>query len=165
MIKNNQILPRIIVDTREQRPYKFSGRQTVSKKLDIGDYSLEGFEDHFAIERKEMNDFISCMINKSECKNRDRFVRELERAKEKLHRLWILVECDFSHVLRGNFRSELKVASAVATTLAWQNRYPIQVVWGGNRAQSARLAERILERSYRDVCDQKVNCCNKISVK
>lgn len=167
MIKENQILPPVIIDTREQRPYKFSGRHTISRKLDIGDYSLEGFQNQFAIERKELNDFVSCMINKKDCRNRERFTRELERAKERLHRLWILVECDFNQVLRGTFRSELRVSSAVATILAWQNRYPVNFVWGGNRAQSERLAERILERSYRDWQDGKIRtdgCCNKSTV-
>lgn len=148
-------LPAIIIDTREQRPYSFE-TATITRKLDIGDYSLSGFEDSFAIERKELNDFIGCMINKEGCENRDRFERELTRAQDKLRRLWILVEADFRDVTAGRYRSEIKVASVVATIVAWQNRYPIQIVWGGDRAKSARLAHIILERSFRDFADKKI---------
>lgn len=152
----HQPLPCIIIDTREQKPYQFE-TASMLRKLDIGDYSLHGFEDQFAIERKELNDFISCMIDKTGCENRSRFERELDRAKEKLRRLWILVEADFKDVRHGTFRSEIKVNSVIATILAWQNRYPIQVIWGGDRASSAKLARLILERSYRDWTEGKVS--------
>jgi ERCC4-type nuclease len=164
VIKNGQILPRIIVDTREQKPYQFPGRHILSRKLDIGDYSLEGFEDQFAIERKELSDLVSCMVNKGDVRNRERFERELDRAKESLHRLWILVEADYRAIQNGNYRSELKVASAEATILAWENRYPVCFKWAGSRERGAKMAEMILERSYRDWADGKVssgNCCNK----
>jgi ERCC4-type nuclease len=153
----HQPMPMIIVDTREQKPYQFENCPTMIRKLDTGDYSLHGFENQFAIERKELNDFISCMIEKEGCENRSRFERELSRAKEKLRRLWILVEADFKDVRHGAFRSEIKVASVVATIIAWQNRYPIQVVWGGDRSSSAKLAKLILERSFRDWTEGKVS--------
>ncbi|MDD2998325.1 MAG: ERCC4 domain-containing protein [Candidatus Riflebacteria bacterium] len=162
-MKQHYPIPAIIVDTREQKPYMFDSA-TILRKLDIGDYSLNGFEDQFAIERKELNDFISCMIDKAGCENRSRFERELARAHEKLRRLWILVEADFDDIMAGRFQSEIKVTSVIATIIAWQNRYPVQFVWGGNRPKSARLAKIILERSFRDFVDKKINskgCCNK----
>lgn len=165
MIKNGQMLPRIIIDTREQKPYMFAGRQTLLRKLDIGDYSLEGFEDQFAIERKELNDLIGCMVNKGDIKNRERFERELDRARETLRRLWIVVEADYRSVAEGRFRSELKVAAAEATILAWENRYPVCFKWAGDRVRGAKITEAILERCYRDWADGKVSsdgCCNKL---
>jgi len=163
VIKNGQILPRIIVDTREQKPYQFSGRQVLSRKLDTGDYSLEGFDDQFAVERKELNDLIGCMVNKGEVRNRERFERELERAGERLRRLWIVVESDYRSIVNGNFRSEIKVSAVEATILAWENRYPVCFKWAVSREHGAKLVELILERSYRDWSDGKVtsgNCCN-----
>ncbi|GAB1351383.1 hypothetical protein MASR1M12_01130 [Erysipelotrichia bacterium] len=149
-------LPAIIIDTREQRPYSFEAA-TITRKLDIGDYSLSGFENDFAIERKELNDFIACMINKEGCENRDRFERELARAQSKLRRLWILVEADFRDITAGRYRSEIKVASVVGTIVAWQNRYDcIQMAYGGNRAGSMQLAHAILVRSFRDFADKKI---------
>ncbi len=149
-------LPAIIIDTREQRPYSFE-TATISRKLDIGDYSLSGFENDFAIERKTLDDFIACMINKSNSNNRDRFERELARAQDKLRRLWILVEANSGDILAGRFTSEIKVSSVTATIVAWQNRYNcIQMVYGGNRANSMKMAHMILDRGFRDFADKKI---------
>ena len=53
---------KLVVDTREQRSYReyFEHEQYphIIKKLDVGDYSIEGCEKIFAIERKSLNDFI-----------------------------------------------------------------------------------------------------------
>lgn len=42
----------IIVDTREQQPWTFDNYTTASKKLDTGDYSIDGLQHVLAIERK-----------------------------------------------------------------------------------------------------------------
>ena len=44
---------KIIIDTREQKPWEFPGHATAVKKLDTGDYSVEGLEDILCIERKQ----------------------------------------------------------------------------------------------------------------
>ena len=44
---------KIIIDTREQKPWEFPGHATAVKKLDTGDYSVEGLEDVLCIERKQ----------------------------------------------------------------------------------------------------------------
>lgn len=41
---------KIIVDSREKNPWIFEN--SITRKLDVADYSLEGFEDTLAIERK-----------------------------------------------------------------------------------------------------------------
>ena len=43
----------IIVDTREQQPWTFEHYTTAHRKLDAGDYSIEGLENIVAIERKK----------------------------------------------------------------------------------------------------------------
>ena len=68
----------LIVDTREQKPYsnifKKLKQNYLKKKLDIGDYSIKGFETKFSIERKTLNDFI-CSITRE----RQRFENELKK--------------------------------------------------------------------------------------
>jgi ERCC4-type nuclease len=44
---------KIIIDTREQKPWEFPGHTTAVQKLDTGDYSVEGLEDILCIERKQ----------------------------------------------------------------------------------------------------------------
>lgn len=65
----------LIVDTREQRPLCMSvkGLTVCRDTLHHGDYSIRGFEDRFAIERKQVSDFYSYIG-----KERKRTVRKLE---------------------------------------------------------------------------------------
>jgi len=72
---------KLLIDTREQLDYacffEKLAKIHITKTLRIGDYSLEGYETKFSIERKTLNDFIGCTTS-----SRERFLRELERAKE-----------------------------------------------------------------------------------
>jgi ERCC4-type nuclease len=85
---------KIVVDTREQKPFVFRKSKTVEgvvrKKLDVGDYSIEGYEDKIAFERKSALDLCG-----TAGKGHARFKRELERSK-KLEYFGIVVECPFS---------------------------------------------------------------------
>jgi DNA excision repair protein ERCC-4 len=70
-----------LIDSREQAPFTFTGYYVDSETatLPVGDYSLPGFEDRAAIERKSLNDLISCLMSS----NRERFEKELAKG-----RLW-----------------------------------------------------------------------------
>ena len=50
------VLPRIAVDTREQMRYIFADHESYRTTLATGDYSLEGFTDVLAVERKNKFD-------------------------------------------------------------------------------------------------------------
>jgi hypothetical protein len=54
--------PTILIDTREQRPFRFTRYevQTVRQFLPSGDYSVGGLEDRIAIERKGPGDLLNC---------------------------------------------------------------------------------------------------------
>ena len=43
----------IIIDTREQQPWTFNNHTVANRKLDTGDYSIEGLENILCIERKK----------------------------------------------------------------------------------------------------------------
>ena len=62
---------RILIDTREQAPFTFQGYEVDPEPatLPCGDYSLPGFEDRAAVERKKLNDLVGCLVGK----DRDRF--------------------------------------------------------------------------------------------
>ena len=72
----------LIIDTREQKPLPLPNYcPTVSKCIHDGDYSITGYEDHFAIERKQMSDFttyISIEHEKTSAK-KARFTEILKR--------------------------------------------------------------------------------------
>ena len=67
---------KIIIDTREQRPFAFLGQngdiETERGTLSLGDYSLAGLTDRVAVERKSLADLVTGLG-----KERERFQREL----------------------------------------------------------------------------------------
>ena len=69
-------LPTLIVDSREQLPFRFMHLPTAVAGLVTGDYSIKGMEDVFAVERKSIPDLIASVT-----RERDRFMRELQRIK------------------------------------------------------------------------------------
>ena len=75
--KPNIIIPQgflLIVDTREREPL-FAGEEwCIRKTLKQGDYSIKGFEDMIAIERKSLSDLLSSLGVE-----RKRFEAELQR--------------------------------------------------------------------------------------
>lgn len=76
----------IIEDTREQTPLRDwpEGAAVIEKGLDTGDYSIEGWENCFAIERKSIADLAGTMMGGYEPNTqrpRKRFNNELERMR------------------------------------------------------------------------------------
>ena len=76
----------LIEDTREQTPLTDwpEGTQVENRGLDTGDYSIAGWENCFAIERKSVTDLAGTMIDGYEPntqKPRRRFNNELERMR------------------------------------------------------------------------------------
>ncbi len=134
--------PVIVIDSREKKPYQFSGPSMVAA-LPVGDYSLEGMEGQFSIERKELGDLIGCVTH-----DRERFIRELERA-EKLKTFYLLIEADLSEIEAGEYRSNAKPESIIGSLLAWVARYRnFKPIFSGNRKASQRMAARILRREF-----------------
>ncbi len=92
----------VIIDTREQLPLKLATK-IISKKLNVGDYGLDGDEDKgIYIERKNLNDFVGTLSEYS------RFEKELERAKESNSYIIMLVESDINDALGFNFLPQMK---------------------------------------------------------
>jgi ERCC4-type nuclease len=132
--------PVVIVDTREQHGYTFpSGRvTTVRRKLDAGDYSLEGREHEWAIERKSLADFVNTVVG-----DRARWHRELAR-------LWgyrfaaVVVEACVHDVLAGGWHGGALPSSVLAASLEIAQDYGVHLVWAGNRATAERMVEAML---------------------
>jgi hypothetical protein len=82
----------IVVDTREQKPWAFAECNTVHKKLDTGDYSIEGLENFLCIERKNSVSEIANNISEQ------RFRDEIERMSNYLYK-FILLEFSLQDVL------------------------------------------------------------------
>ncbi|AEB08423.1 ERCC4 domain-containing protein [Desulfobacca acetoxidans] len=138
----------ILVDTREQVPFSFGGYDVAVEPaaLPVGDYSLPGFVDRVAIERKELNDLIACLMDK----NRDRFEREL--AKGKSYELFaVVVEAALEDVRRGDYRSAMKPHAALQSLCAFQVRYRVPFVWAGDRQGAEYMTFSLLAKYLREI--------------
>jgi len=86
----NNILPTIVIDSNEKKPFKFKKSKSAlitTKKLSVGDYSLEGYEDVVAIERKEIRELFDIMTWE---KKKDDFMNKVK--------LMGMVQIAFIHV-------------------------------------------------------------------
>ena len=141
----------ILVDTREQAPFSFKGFEAhpEAATLPCGDYSLPGFEDRAAIERKSLEDLISCLMGD----NRIRFEKELARARP-YEVFMVVVEAPLSDVSRGNYRSAMKAHSALQSIIAFQVRYRVPFVWAGNRAGAEYMTYHFLAKYLREISER-----------
>jgi DNA excision repair protein ERCC-4 len=107
---------------------------------------LPGFEQSVGIERKELNDLISCLMNS----NRDRFEREL--AKLRFYDLaTVVVEASLEDVSKGRYRSEMKPHAALQSIFAFQVRYRVPFIWAGNRAGAEYTVFSLLEKFLAEI--------------
>jgi hypothetical protein len=90
----------IVVDTREQKPWSFDNYTTAVRKLDTGDYSIEGLEHLLCIERKRSVSEIANNITES------RFKDVLSRMS-KYRFSFILLEFDLENILNFPIGSEI----------------------------------------------------------
>ena len=140
----------ILIDTREQRPYLFNTITPLPPithivTLKTGDYSLKGFKDKIAIERKSLTDAFGTFG-----RGRSRFVRELLRMTE-YDFAAVIIEADWTNIIRNPpARSKLNPKTIHASVVAWQIRYGIHFWCVPNRAFGEKTTYRLLERFYND---------------
>ena len=138
-IKNSLESMVLLVDTREQPTEKLKQRIDATglvherRKLDFGDYSCKcmmpdgnelNFSSKVAIERKmSLDELCSCFG-----KERGRFEREFNRAKEYGCRMYLLVEnATWEKVYSGKYRSLFTPQALIASIDAFRARYGMQL--------------------------------------
>lgn len=150
---------RIVVDSREQRPFAFNRLRTDAKQnrlplrietvvrgLPTGDYSIDGLESRIALERKALGDLFSTLGQ-----SRSRFERELERLAA-LDFAAVVIEAEWSEILSASPpRSELNPKTIIRSVMAWQVRWP-RVHWWTvpGRDVAEHVTFRLLDRFWRE---------------
>ncbi len=132
---------RVIVDTREQRPWTFEGLAGVSTKvatLDAGDYSVEGLEHRVAIERKSLDDWTGTVL-----RDRARFYRELERLRGYAFRC-VVIEASVRQIQERRYTSEVHPLAVLGFVAEVSVAQAVPVYLGGSRAESQVLAGCLL---------------------
>ena len=134
----------IVSDSREQKPYNFE-TETVTGTLATGDYSIQGLQDHIAIERKTIDDLIGCLTT-----GRDRFERELFRSRA-LDYFCLVVEASLKDIVTGAYRSEMSTRAAIQSLVAFSVRYRVPIWFAGNRQTGQMITESLLTKYVREV--------------
>jgi ERCC4-type nuclease len=140
-MRHKEEMPQIVVDTREQIPYTFAN--AVRAGLPTGDYSLVGYEDMVAVERKSVIDALGSLGA-----GRARFRREVVRLA-KLPYGTIVVEATIEEFLRGDPRSAMNPKSALHSLLGWSVELGVPVWFPGPRNVARGLVYHLLRHFWR----------------
>lgn len=138
----------IIIDTREQEPFTFNNFNVTTERIALptGDYSIPGFEDRAAIERKSINDLVGCLMGE----NRDRFERELSRGA-RYDLFCVVVESSLEDMSKGRYRSEMKPHAALQSIFAFQVRYRVPFLFCGSHPGAEYTTFSLLEKYLAEV--------------
>ena len=137
----------LVVDTREQKPL-FSNPHddlvVVASSLPHGDYSLQGFEDRFCVERKQMSDFFSYIG-----KERNRTTRKMEQFREMIAAggfVGLVVEATEADILTGFIMSRVSPETARQALVSFEVRYGVHLYYSRSRKDLKRW---ILDRAIK----------------
>lgn len=157
---------RIVVDTREQAPFRFTGFTSLKSQgggkrivvelvtgrgLETGDYSVAGMESRVAIERKSKSDLFGSLG-----RERQRFEREFQRLNE-LEFAAVVVECDWHEIFTlPPAKTQMTAESVEGSVESWSVKYP-RVGW--HFCRDRRHAEwrtfRLLEFCHKELWGKK----------
>lgn len=140
MLKPSEITA--IVDSREQSPLELKLHcgtilNSVSGSLPTGDYSVKGLEDEIAIERKSLNDLVSCCTGQ-----RERFEKQLQRLLSYRSRA-VIVEANWDHIEMRAYRGRTSPNVIIGTILKWELR-GVPFVMAGDRRRAGEFLARML---------------------
>jgi ERCC4-type nuclease len=128
--------PRLIIDSREQTPFQFTQLVSAKGTLQSGDYSIQGLEHLFAVERKSLDDLAGSIGTE-----RERFERELHRLRGfRFKRLLIIGSEDA--IVNHRYRSQITPKAVLHSLYAIEARYDIPVIFAPTPEAGARLIER-----------------------
>jgi len=139
----------IIVDTREQHPWSFDNYATAKRKLDTGDYSIEGLEHLLGIERKKsVSEFANNIVE-------ERFTDVVDRLS-KLKYSYILFEFSLNDVLiypvgsniPKKWWNNIKISPSfiIKHILELEMIHNIKIIFCGSAANAEKMAEHILKK-------------------
>lgn len=122
----------VVVDTREQAPFHFTGIKQddgrdlivplVNRGLVSGDYAIDGLEALMSVERKSLRDFYGSISA-----GRERFEREIQRLNE-MRVAYVVIEADWNDILQPESFTKVPAKVATRTIQSWSIKYP-RVHW------------------------------------
>jgi hypothetical protein len=151
MINNTYNNFTIIIDTREQQPWTFDNYAKAHKKLDTGDYSIEGLEHLLTIERKKSSSEFATNIVESRFKD---VVMRLSQFKYS----FLLLEFDLQDLLIYPIGStvpkrmwdKVKITPSflIKNIIELQLNHNIKVMFCGSASNAEKIAEFIFKKIH-----------------
>ena len=136
--------PIILIDSRERAPLRFSDAvETETVTLPVGDYSLAGYTDTIALERKRLGELATCCGT-----DRERFIDQIERLRSYPIRA-LIVEADMDGILGNAYRSEIHPLSVLGTLIKFAVDWQVPIWLAGDARNAALLVERMMLRHAR----------------
>ena len=132
----------LVIDTREQRPLckNVKGLCSLVDTVKDGDYTIKGFEDRFAVERKQISDFYGYIG-----KERKRTTKKIKRLAE-FDFAAITIEADLDDIFVPQLYSTVSPEVARGFLTSVNVRYGIHTFINRDRVQVERW---ILDRAIK----------------
>ena len=135
----------VSIDTREQLPYEF--KDSIRTTIPLGDYSIQGFEGEFSIERKSLSDIFGTLGG-----GHNRFKNELMQAQD-LDYFAIVIDGTLEQIQKKDFPSSYKTRMLgyviIKQLFSISVRYKIPVFFAADRKEGKRIVKEILEAYLR----------------
>lgn len=130
--------------------------------LNFGDYSAKfplpngewfSLADKVVVERKmDLTELCACY-----CRERGRFTKEFERAKEAGAKIYLLIEdATWENAYNGKYRSQMRSSALIASMLAWLARYDCQMIFC-KAETSGKIIKDILYREGKELMERELN--------
>tara|TARA_R100001230_G_C5577927_1_gene97741 strand:+ start:69 stop:554 length:486 start_codon:yes stop_codon:yes gene_type:complete len=132
----------VIKDTREQEGYYFSKYDKcegmIERKLDTGDYSIEGLEEKICVERKASPEELATNLGQK----KNAFMNEIERMKAFRHKFILLefslqdlVEFPEGSRIPESQKAKVKISGKymLKMLMEFQLKHNIHVIFCGNK--------------------------------
>ena len=132
----------LVIDTREQKPLctRIKGLNSLVETVRDGDYTIKGFEDKFAIERKQTSDFYGYIG-----KERVKTVKKLKRLAQ-FDFAALVIEASMDDLLSPNLYSSISPEVARGFLTSVNVRYGIHVYLDRSRKQIERwMLDRMIK--------------------
>jgi ERCC4-type nuclease len=147
---------RIIRDTREKvgHGYKFRASANclpmTTIKLDVGDYSIEGYEDKIMVERKTIADLWGTLTS-----GRVRFMKEMARAENHTAK-YLVIEGTLADVNKGIPYSKVRAEYIMCNLISLELKHNVHVIFTSKRVDVAQGYVRRLLKKLFQYCEDGV---------
>ena len=163
---------RIVIDVQEKHPFQFVGIKadsnqkrvpiqvnTVTRSLGPhhGDYSIEDFEDHIAIERKSMEDAQATFLAHGE--RRERWIETMEHLAG-MYSAAIVIECSMGTMLaniepRGSRSRDVLIRTLHRQVIAWADDYRVPFLFCDDRRLAEHTAFHVMRRAWSKIVESR----------